>query len=584
MKRIFAIILFVCILAFGTSIAAYAGDGEGNISGGGGGMGSGTAENVWHNGEDGVRVTVVRTSDNKPVSTPIDLTNKNESNVVFNFNKVCKLQYKNGTSLLMTTATYHYINPSKSLPTIITGNSSNNIAAIKSYFTDELIIKYIATLTSISYDSLTDGTYKLLLEPLTYFTFEGFKMAMTATEAAKYDQMLSGGLRSKMISLTHQNLPLSMFLQTADMGYPAFPGKGESTSKPQSDTTIINKLGLGIVKFKDDGGSNPTSPASSTATYRADTDVITSVTLSTDDEIDLDHAAKITFHINGGTYTMTNIVIPEGESQLVWCKWHTPSTPQTINISVSASKGSLDVNSITANIVSVDGHEPPDPTASDRNDSFTTPTVPSPATSTSNSWGVWSGYWVPNWVWHEDWEWVSDSSSPTGGHWKDKGKWVDEGSWHYDFTSYHATLSASMSLMPSSHDWSAKGKEMKSGYGVTVSVNGVNGSNAPLSHVTAPQTGLSYFPEFKYQTYWRHLDCTATGTSAALQFQKNIYSTYNDRVQYTPLWYPDGTYTVYTYLEDAWTPAGMLSENLTDYVKIKGSCFDDWHIGPKLVD
>lgn len=582
MKRFLAITLFVFILAFSASIPAYAGDGEGNISGGGGGMGSGTAENVWHNGDDGVRVTVVRASDNKPVTTPIDLCNRYESDVVRHFIRKSKLQYKSGAGLSMDSAAYSnsIIHPEQPLPTIITGNSSNNIAAIKAYFCSEWAAKKIADWTSIPYDKLTDGTYKLLLEPIAYFTFEGFKMAMTATEAAKYDQLLSGGLRSKMVSLTHQNLPLSMFLQHPDMGYPAYSGL---TSKPQSDSMIIKQLGLGIVKFKEDPTPEPTPPASSASTYRADTDVVTSVTLSTDDEIDPDHTAKVTFHINGGSNTVTNIVVPEGESQLVWCKWHTPSTPQTVNISVSASKGSLDCNSIKANIVSMDSHEPPDPTADDRNDDFTMPTVPSPAVTTSNSWGVWSGYWVPNWVWHEDWHWVSDPGSPTGGHWKDKGKWVDEGSWHYDFTSYHAKLSASMSLMPSSHDWSAKGKEMKSGYGVTVSVTGVNGSNAPLSHVTAPQTGLTYFPEFDYKTYWRHLDRSVSGASATLEFAKNKYSTYSDRVQFTPLWYPDGTYTVYTYLEDAWTPAGMLSENLTDYVKIKGNVYQDWHIGPELV-
>lgn len=583
MKRIIAMILFAFIIAFSANITAYAGDGEGNVSGGGGGMGSGTAENIWHNGEDGVRVTVVRASDNKPVSTPIDLTNKDESNVLINFGKVCKLQYKSGTSLSTSTSEYTCINPSQSLPKIISDGGNTNITAIKSYFCSEWAVQKISDWTGIPYDSLTGGTYKLLLEPIAYFTFEGFKLAATATEAALYDQKLSGGLRSKMVSLSHQNLPLSMFLEHADMGYPAYAG---SITKAQSDTTIINQLGLGIVKFRDDGdgGSDPTPPSSSTATYRTDTDVITAVTLSSDDEIDPDHPASVTFHIGGGTYSMTNIVIPEGESQLVWCKWHTPPTPQTMSISVSASKGSLSCNSISASIVSMDGHEPPDPTASDRNDSFTASSVPSPATTLSNSWGVWSGYWVPNWIWHEDWHWISDSSSPTGGHWEDEGQWVDEGQWEYYFTSYHATLSASVSLMPSSHDWSAKGKEMKSGYGVTISVTGVLGSNAPQTHVTAPQTGLSYFPEFKYQTYWRHLDCSPSGNSAALRFKQNIYSTYNDRVHFTPLWYPDGTYTVYTYLEDAWTPAGMLSENLTDYVKISGNVYDDWHIGPKLVD
>lgn len=89
MKRIIAMILIAFIIAFSANITAHAGDGEGNMSGGGGGMGSGTAENVWHNGDDGVRVTVVRASDNKPVMTPIDLTNKKEDDIVVHFDKVC---------------------------------------------------------------------------------------------------------------------------------------------------------------------------------------------------------------------------------------------------------------------------------------------------------------------------------------------------------------------------------------------------------------------------------------------------------------------------------------------------------------
>ncbi len=123
------------------------------------------------------------------------------------------------------------------------------------------------------------------------------------------------------------------------------------------------------------------------------------------------------------------------------------------------------------NVVSVDGHEPPDPTADDRNDTFTAPSVPSFAVTSSNSWGIWSGYWVPNWVWNESWVWVSDSSSPTGGYWTDDGSWIDEGKWNYDFKSYHATISANMDLEPDTKDPSAQGKLMKSGYGVEILKN-----------------------------------------------------------------------------------------------------------------
>ena len=73
---------------------------------------------------------------------------------------------------------------------------------------------------------------------------------MTATEAALYDQKLSGKLRSKMVSFTHQNLPLPLFLEASDLEFPAYSG---STSKPQPDSTIVTSLGLGVVKFKPGG-------------------------------------------------------------------------------------------------------------------------------------------------------------------------------------------------------------------------------------------------------------------------------------------------------------------------------------------
>ena len=60
----------------------------------------------------------------------------------------------------------------------------------------------------------------------------------------------------------------------------------------------------------------------------------------------------------------------------------------------------------------------------------------------------------------------------------------------------------------------------------------------------------------------------------------NPYSTYNRPTHFTPIWYPDGSYTPYTWLLDCWTPAGMLSLNLTDSVRISGDLWEDWHIAP----
>ncbi|MFR8331520.1 MAG: hypothetical protein ACLU9S_03340 [Oscillospiraceae bacterium] len=61
-----------------------------------------------------------------------------------------------------------------------------------------------------------------------------------------------------------------------------------------------------------------------------------------------------------------------------------------------------------------------------------------------------------------------------------------------------------------------------------------------------------------YGTYWRLLGRLTSGTTARFQFAKNIYSTYNQRVHFTPVWFPDGSYTVNTHVMDIWTPAGML--------------------------
>jgi hypothetical protein len=560
-KHIAALVLSAALLlAFPVSASA---TGSGNMNNGGGnGMGNGSGGSYW-NDEDGVRVTVVRTSDSKPVSYPIDMTNYKESNVKTCFIQKSKLHYRNGSFLQAYYGYYKYTNPSKAMPKIITESGNANITAIRHYFCSSGTIRKIAEVIGTSYEKLTDGKYKLLLEPVAYFYFDGYKYAMTATEAALYDKALSGGLRAKMVSLTHQQLPLSMFLEHADLGYPAFHGNRRGR---QSDSMIISQLGLGVVKFKNDGGSGEEQ-----SIYRCDTDVITPVTLSTDDEINPDSPASVTFHILGASYTVRNVVIPAGDSQLVWVKWHTPSKPQAVEISVSTDKGYLSDDTIEAKVVKLEEKTPPNPTATDRNDSFRLSDVPSRSVMLASSWTVW--YAEPHWVWDSNWTW-SDS------RWVDEGHWEKDG-WNFYTNAYHATLVPQMTLLPDDKDPTAQGKLMKSGYGVKIDVS--SSTNATVrSWVTGAQTAITYFPEFGYKKYWRILDLTQRGINAEFAFKSNMYSTYNRRVHFTPIWYPDSAYTAYTFLEDAWTPAGMLSANLTDSTQISGNVYDDWHIAPKL--
>ena len=100
----------------------------------------------------------------------------------------------------------------------------------------------------MDYDTLIGGEYKILLEPIAYYKFEGVMIATTATEAALYDEVVGGQLRYWMGSLTAKNLPLSMFLETPDLGYPAWSGP---TNKNVSNSDIKSSLGLGIVRFEE---------------------------------------------------------------------------------------------------------------------------------------------------------------------------------------------------------------------------------------------------------------------------------------------------------------------------------------------
>lgn len=249
MKRLFSVFFsLVLLLTLCTPLSAYAdGDGDGNIDHGGGGLGSGSDENFWNSGDEGVRVTVIRASDHAVASASIDFTNRHPDDIQSYFGKVSKVAYTNGHQLTPSAQHYTYYNPAQPLPKIISSDQGqSSIEEIKQYFCSEYMVKLIAQLTGFNYSILTNGDYKILLEPIAYFTFSGVRVAMTATEAALYDEQIGGGLRSKMASLTHKNLPLSMFLDTSDLGYPAWTG---SRDERVSDSTIISSLGLGIVRF-----------------------------------------------------------------------------------------------------------------------------------------------------------------------------------------------------------------------------------------------------------------------------------------------------------------------------------------------
>lgn len=126
---------------------------------------------------------------------------------------------------------------------------------------------------------------------------------------------------------------------------------------------------------------------------------------------------------------------------------------------------------------------------------------------------------------------------------------------------------------------------MKSGYGYTLSfypgIASVSGTTYPGSAAyTAVQRAYATFPEFSYSSAANKYR-TLQPVSGVFQFYANTYAD-GKRLHYTPLWFPNGNYTVSCYLYDYWTPAGMLTARVnSNPININGSLYDDWRIGRK---
>ena len=271
MKRIISLLLAL-VIAISAAVPAYA-TGDGNMDSGGSGMGDGTKTNYWNPGMDGVRLSVVHADNRAVIGSVVDWSNQKPNANIAHFGKVSKLSYNAGRTLSPAVGGYVCVQPTQKLPKIIsTGSSKASIAAIRSYFTDEQVIRAIAGYVGIDFDLLISGDYRIVVEPLAYLCYNGQQFAMTATEAALYDQIVNGDLRKKLGTLTHKNLPLAIFLEEADLGYTSWSG---SRTEKASNGDIISSLGIGIVRFNE--VTTPPEINDFDYEYRVNTEVITSV-------------------------------------------------------------------------------------------------------------------------------------------------------------------------------------------------------------------------------------------------------------------------------------------------------------------
>jgi len=520
--------------------------------------------------------------------------------------------------------------------------NGGNINSVKSYFGDtatlNMLLKRYATESGTTKEGLVsniafsindevdtypaneilpmkiNGSYQnkvpwlIIYEPviISYLKDKQTVLAFTATEYALAQQLgyfdFKYGTDGQQIAkMTHSDLPNSVILQESWFGYPVTSALPDKTL--WAENRIIQGGGWGMRMLKANAVNVIENDTVYDYEYRVNTDVITSVRVYASGDITPDNrhvsksayknpkknTATVTLNVNGYNKS-TEVVIPSGGSELVWIKWHTPQKPQEVDINVSISgnsaaylDGGIRNTIIKGNVVDLAQNVPPNPTANDRNDTFIVLSVPNKADKTTANWGIYSSYWIPNWVWHSNWvihygSVTTATGTYTYSYWVDEGEWVDEGNWEYDYESYSASLSANLIITPDDKVPTSNGKIMKSGYGFNALVTANPSSNAPSSHITYVQNAISYFPEFSYQNFWRVLDLTG---NSRFEYKSNKYSTYNKRVHFTPVWFPDGTYKVYTEIIDFWTPDGMLRMNLTDELTINGSLYDDWHIGPK---
>ena len=566
MKRFFSFLMVFALLL--GLVPAYA-DGDPNIDGGGGDVGGGgvVGDSAWNPGDDGVRISIMN---GMTAIFTFDLSNIQRTRTQTSFRVKDKIYYKNGGQIALATSYTNWTPPAEiPMPAIIPSGGGSSIAAVRNYFTDRRVVEFVAQVAGMDYDDLTSGNYKLMLEPMAYFKYNGIQYAMSATEASLYDVKVSGDLRYQMGRLTHQNQPLCMFLERADLGIEAWGG---ATTGRQSNIDILNKLGVGIVSFYPEDLTP--DPPSGDYVYRTDTDVITSALVPNYSYDDLTPSTGdyATFKINGTTYRK-QIVCPARGSQLVWVQWHTPATPQDLTITVippgvRESQTNRHIQ-ITVSIVELKEQTPVNPiydgpgtgpgiTGTQYRPNFRPPSTPTWGDQRTVGWSQWVAHWV--------------DMGMMGGYWA------------FSMAYYNAKLYVDYKLVPDGRVPTATKRNgkytMKSGYGVDavceVQVSGEG--NVSNYDVTQVQNVVAVFPEFDYQTYDRLLVPERNAYHTTWGFKSNPYSYFGEPVHFTPLWYPDTEYAVPLAVFDAWTPGGMLFASVSDSVNIDGDMYDDWYI------
>lgn len=305
------------------------------------------------------------------------------------------------------------------------------------------------------------------------------------------------------------------------------------------------------------------SPITPNATYREATSVITSFWLTNGYRDSYTPASNITvrfrvYRSNGTlitTMTKTQVVVPGNDMNLIYFKWNVPTGLNygsvTIMADVLQNGGYYNLVSRSYSTMPYYYYETPDTQFESKAPTgFSIPTIPSSKT----------GY--ATW-----WEYTYNGSSFIRNYYG-IGVYADGTNTITPATGATATQNGST--------WT-----MKSGYGISMqaynALTAVSGYLVPSSDAyTSVQYGYALFPEYNYASVSGKYQ-TLDRIGSYWYFPTN--RSYG-KVHFTPLWYPDGNYSVKVIKSDCWTPSGMIiSESVTNVIQISGSAYDDWYVG-----
>lgn len=497
---------------------------------------------------DGIRISIVDTTNNKNnVIYTEDYSNRThwDANCIDGIKS--KLSYKLGDKVNLKCNVKYLNKQVNDLPKVVGGNQNE----IKKWLLDDKNLQLILKNANISYEDIKSMKYQIVVEPIMYFIYNNQKQVGTPTQISLWDLQTDddkngyGKVYSLSSDLMFNIFPNSIFPTSSQLGFM----KQTAKSSLLTNEFIIENMGINFISFEDPGKTSVSILEN--YDYRPGTDVYTSIYVSSDKDRVEGLGNAVAVRMESKYFNCeTTAEIPAHQNQLVWCKWTTPNIEDEeykINVYIDG----VYKKTIISTIKSIKYDVIPDTNADDKKPSnWSLSKITNTQNPDTMKWSVWRAKYIEN---IGGWSFYDEDGSPIKDY-------------------YSLKLETDLKLSNDKNSPSNSGRYIKSGYGIEIDV--VNTITGNGEH-TKIQTGIAVYPEYEYKNYGDFLE-----GGINMQLPKSNYSITKNRVHFTPIWYPDNTkYTVKVKVMDLWTPAGMLNTTVTEYKIVKGSLWDDRHIG-----